>query len=606
MKSFKKIIALLLIIPILFQQVAWASSLKDIIIDVNTSAGSWQSPSTGTKYHYGGSYEFTFKGQSKFQPWVVADEPEIKIGCNGVSLKGGFLGLLGLNEIKDQLKDSGASLAWGVLLALQFTMPGIFQIFTKIREWATVIQRLLQNSCQIGTMLALSAINANKTKNDVDNHTNETSSGAGEALNSFMQGADEFFKKIDEFTNCSGLSGSRPSPDVPSPQEKCLAKLSNTKLQGNKELGLSSASTLGGISILGAGYEPPTKSINAVKVEKLSTFFSTGKIDDLAMIPAAELDERATLVKILRVFFGDLSVANESFKNIVVKLTNYDNNEGTFKADSNKANKELKSLSTVKELEVDSIPKFELVKPIIANPKAAANALINGIRESSNSQMCYDGGCYINEAKVFFSDIATPIGSDGEKRAYSFGIVEQGANVKKDELKLEWGGAYKESLMSIRTLIKNKSNVNPSIRSNYENDDSYLSATNTSTSIPLVIPNLQRYVDIIATIDRTQGAETAFSAHLKTMLAEHNAYFMSLSLIDLLYGKIHDAQRQLSGGGGLIGDIMDFTQSLEDRKNEIKNALKEIMQNKLDMTRLNDTFSEIEKNMKNERAVNIK
>ena len=154
----KKIISIFLAIWLICVQSLVAFNLSDVVdaSSVSTDFGTWESPRTGTKYFDGGSYRFAFKGQGKIQPLFQGSPPSAKMGCNGFSLSGGFVALLGIDEIKKLLSDSGATLAWGIMMGLEYATPGLNKIFTDLRNWARQIQQLLSNMCAIGQKIAKS------------------------------------------------------------------------------------------------------------------------------------------------------------------------------------------------------------------------------------------------------------------------------------------------------------------------------------------------------------------------------------------------------------------------------------------------------------------
>lgn len=43
-----------------------------------------------------------------------------------------FLALLGISEIKQLLSSSGATLAWGIMMGLEYTMPGLAKVFNTL------------------------------------------------------------------------------------------------------------------------------------------------------------------------------------------------------------------------------------------------------------------------------------------------------------------------------------------------------------------------------------------------------------------------------------------------------------------------------------------
>ena len=58
---------------------------------------------------------------------------------------------MNLERLGQQLSQAGASLAYGVLIGLVYTMPGVEQTFTKLNEWSQWLQSFLSESCNIGT-----------------------------------------------------------------------------------------------------------------------------------------------------------------------------------------------------------------------------------------------------------------------------------------------------------------------------------------------------------------------------------------------------------------------------------------------------------------------
>ena len=109
---------------------AASSDLGGILLKNTTYAGSWEDPSSGMKYYTGGGIRIKFKGaNTSYTPWIKGSAPNYSIGCNGISLNGGFVSLLGLSDIEDQLKDAGAAFAWGILTGLAYSLPAISDVF---------------------------------------------------------------------------------------------------------------------------------------------------------------------------------------------------------------------------------------------------------------------------------------------------------------------------------------------------------------------------------------------------------------------------------------------------------------------------------------------
>ncbi|AXH16400.1 F-type type IV conjugative transfer system protein TraH (plasmid) [Malaciobacter mytili LMG 24559] len=572
----------------------FATDLKDMITDYRSSSGTWESPSTGTKYHYGGSYEFTFNGSNKFQPLITYETPSFKVGCNGVSLKGGFVGLLGLNEIKDQIKDAGASLAWGAMIALQYAVPALFDVFNKIRSWAATIQRMLQNACNIGTMLATSTISGNKAMQTVNNAINDNP--ISDTLQSGMTGLDGVFKEIDKFTNCSNLS-TAPGPNGEiSPAAKCMEKLGSTKPNPPKN-----STNITAARFINTNIPIPDKSENKLFIDKLSNLLDNGKIDSTTVATGTDLAEFKNLIKITRVFFGDLAVDIDSYKsNVLAGTEAFEGKKGYEKGSykiSTKLIKDSLKKTASGDMKEQTPQKFKKIPAVISSAENAANALIYGIKKQTNTSNCGDGYCYIDDNTVYYYDFA-----ESDDRHVGSGIVSDTTTSTKESLKLTWSGAYNESLKSIRTLVRKKTNIEPTYKTIYDDLKSTTIESNSfSTTIPLVVPNATRYVEIITKIEKVSNKETYLSAYLKNILAEQNSIQIARSLLNMLKGKISD----LSQISGKVGDVLAFENDLLERKKAIEIEIDKIIDKSKDSKDLNEIFLSIEQELQNKKVRNF-
>lgn len=573
-----------------------ATNLSDMISTYKSSAGSWTSPSTGMKYHYGGTYEFTFKGSRRIQPWVTAAEPSLKVGCNGVSLKGGFVGLLGLSEIKDQISDAGASLAWGAMIALQYAVPALFQVFNEIRSWAATIQSLLQNACNIGTMMVMQNDTARKGILGVENYLSNT--GVGSTLTTAFQGAETFRKEVDNYVGCAGLSSTPDAITGLSPSVQCGKSLHD----GKKADKVAAKTKISTARIFDTKIVPPSTSPDRLTVSKLSTTLASGKIGSLTVASGADLTEIQNTLKILRVFFGDITLSATTYQSDIVRETTaYDATnvnkafeEGSYNIDKEQIKIRIK---TAKEgeakTEVTPIT-FTYVSPVISDVKAAAQALIHGITKSANTEKCSDDGyCVIDDAIIYYYDFS----NENKERTVAVGIVDKPNTTTSTTMRLEWKGAYIESLSSIRTLVKSKTGYVPTTRTIYDGTGGIDSST-LSTTAPLLVPNIEKHIEIIAKLEKSEGKETPTSAYLKDLLARKNAMYIGRVLLESMLAKIIDA----NASGGTINDITEFNNSLVDRKNEIENAISQINQDGNDFTNLNEVFLTIDQELQNQKV----
>ena len=567
---------------------AQALDLSSYITTYKSSAGSWSSPTTGMKYHYGGTYEFTFKGGNKFQPWITASEPSIEIGCNGISLKGGFIGLLGLNELKEQISDAGQSLAWGAFISLQYAVPGLFQVFTKIREWAAAIQGLMQNACAIGKTLATSSTVQNRIQQSI-NH-NLQLEGISNTLTTWMNGGDSMLTKVQELTSCAGLSNATPSNGGPSPYAKCVSGLASDSSPATT----TSKNVKGGSHNIDKAIVRTTVSENKLYVDKLSSVLGSGKIDNKMIASTSEQREDvASTLKLLRVFFGDIALESESYKEIIAKdTTAYGTpyTKGTYIIDTEQITKKRAAAAGGNKIPVIK-PKYTVVKSVIASSEAAAKALIHGISSNTDETNCGDGYCYIDNPTVYYYDFGS-----SSNRSSAAGIVDDGKFVLNSSLKLSWSGAYNESMKSIRKKVLERTGYAPTWKTVY--DDNNAIDTSLSTTVPLLVPNVSNYIDTIVKLEKLNEGETALSAHLKTVIAQQNSVLLAKSLFSIIEGKMISAELS----GGKEETVLKFSEHINDVSRRIQAELEKIDITSQNLNAVSDLFSKIEEDLQNKKV----
>ena len=113
-------------------------------------------PMSGGTYMSGGGIEVRFKTTGNFPPVFSFGAPSLKASCSGISFDAGYAVFMNLERLGQQLSQAGASLAYGVLIGLVYTMPGVEQAFTKLNEWSQWLQSFLSESCNIGTAIGKS------------------------------------------------------------------------------------------------------------------------------------------------------------------------------------------------------------------------------------------------------------------------------------------------------------------------------------------------------------------------------------------------------------------------------------------------------------------
>lgn len=116
-----------------------------------TSSSIATDPISGGTYMSGGAIEVRFKTTGSFPPIMSFGAPGLKASCSGITFDAGYAVFMNLERLGQQLSQAGASLAYGVLIGLVYTMPGVEQAFTKLNEWSQWLQSFLADSCNIGT-----------------------------------------------------------------------------------------------------------------------------------------------------------------------------------------------------------------------------------------------------------------------------------------------------------------------------------------------------------------------------------------------------------------------------------------------------------------------
>ncbi len=110
--------------------------------------------SDGDGGYYGGSIEFKIDANSAvYQPWVQMQEPKASASCNAMTLEGGFVKALGLEDIAEQLGNATGALVYGLFIALVNSLPSIEHVFSGIKRMIQTVQNMLANACNFGQSL---------------------------------------------------------------------------------------------------------------------------------------------------------------------------------------------------------------------------------------------------------------------------------------------------------------------------------------------------------------------------------------------------------------------------------------------------------------------
>lgn len=163
---------------------------------------------------FGGSLVLKRK-QVDYPLWWHFQAPEIQASCSGISFKGMFGAIANLDEIQKQLEQAGSSFAWGVLVGIIYSLPGIGEIFSKLDAWAKKIQAMLADACNAGIAIGKELGEAGKSyaEDKVSSWYNDSApswiNSVGKdhgskdtAISGFLDCAADYMNNVGSGTDC--------------------------------------------------------------------------------------------------------------------------------------------------------------------------------------------------------------------------------------------------------------------------------------------------------------------------------------------------------------------------------------------------------------------
>jgi hypothetical protein len=159
MRKKLRVFVVSVIVPLLIVSPVAASidsMLDNVVAGVYTKhPGLIQSPTQSALS--GGALSFRLNN-SPFaaQPLLTLNPPTMAVSCNGLDFDAGMLSMMNLDLFGDTLTNAGSQLAWGVMIGLVYSLPGIGEAFGKLQDWARKIQSLMQNPCEMGKQVGAS------------------------------------------------------------------------------------------------------------------------------------------------------------------------------------------------------------------------------------------------------------------------------------------------------------------------------------------------------------------------------------------------------------------------------------------------------------------
>jgi len=600
----KKIISLSLI-PLIFTTQIQAYSLKDHYTGVTTSpSNDYQSATTKARYTSSGSISFNFKNRGNYTPWWQVSDvsgPMIQADCRGVAIKEMYASLLDLNEIKSQLEEGGSQIAWGVMLALVSSLPVISDVFMKLQKWARMIQSLLQDMCAVGQ----SIVNNTEFGQSVKGVIKDWTVPDDDTLKFFhldgiagdIEKLDDTFEEID----CNF----RFSADAAA-HKKCMSKVAASAGPSVQEATRKTGGGLFNDILINETDLADNETTNRLYIDRYSAFINSGKISGFQAIPASKMELMKPALMMGRIFFPTTTLSGSSIKNNITDITNLTTiTTGSYYVDLDKLKSfAKKTVGNNADMLQRGIVSLTPIIPI-AN---VGDALINGFKETSSSTdgICFDGYCNLPNNYVMFTDFAASIDSGAatvpgvDKVGSSFKLFAIFQVTDGTSIKVEWEGALVESYKTIKKLVYDKNGISGSFGTFGMNtiDSDSITATG---NISVVVPGMNKYIDVISLLEKKAGMETAYSASLKELLAKYNAYLFSKAFLKNIVSQYDSLIKR----GDTSETLNSNKQAVEELLNSGLKDFEKILQETNNFKTVIEIFEKIELNMKKETQSNM-
>lgn len=590
------LVALLLVAPVQSQ----ASNLNDMLLSNETPAGTWEDPMSGTNYIYGGGAVFKFKNTNNYPLWIDGRMPSLKANCNGISFDGGFLALLGLDDLADQLSSAGSSAAYGVMLGILMSTPTIGDAFKTIRRWATTIQKFLQNACAISKNLTEAAL----SKEGSGRSTTEgwfAEFGDFEENYDMLKSTEEFRQNVDKMIDTAAAS-----PEG----AKTMAQTVYDRLFGKTDPNSPSAAdqSRGGVAsnMILSSLPKNTPSRNMYAEMTLHDYFETGGISqDGITVPstltAEQLELQKMLMKIGLLFFGDMAVNQDFIKKRISVLFDGAGFDPEAVKDFIKLSDQGSQMLA---------PAVEFIPPQIESDEDAAKQLIEGMY----------GPTYIKNHKFYYVDmeVGSALGAGGTTGTTTtsatpsttaltriemllFSSEVDPSNETSTELEFQWAGSKLEALKAVRAMVYKESGVTTA----YSGAGAVTTSLNTDPSAidtaiaPLIFPSIKRFAKVIGQIEKKAGAETAQTFMLKNMLADYTATLVAKTIVEFSYNKLMNQFRDIGvfNTDATKDQFKNYYLRAKERKEKIIKAIDEAIDESLNNNELITVFEKLERSI---------
>jgi len=421
----------------------------------------------GGKYMYGGDFTYRFKRNTVFKPLFEITPPGIKAGCNGISISGGFIHFLGLDEIKEQLQSATEGAMMGVVVGIVYSLPGIADAFDKVQKYVRMLQQILSQSCQASAKLTKDWIDSQRKAAQATGGSDGMENAVGQMFSKIDNWAD-ILNKGDDVLEKKILDGLNiDKKEKEDPANKAVVQCGTTCQIARKNSSTDFKTFV---------------SSNRTDSEKT---YADGTIKQLNQI--VKNDERRKALEFQMIFIG------------------YDSSEDI----PNEMTKENYAKIVVQNLKTGGLPisksKYErgLFYAGNSNGESAVNVLMNGgpdgIIKMPNIGM-----------RVFYTEGNN---SDGSYSDRNYAVLFKPVETATDTTGFEypWKGLVKEGVNYLTDVVNGVATPTP--------------------TIPTAFPGMKKYVQILRTQLKSNPASGPFVESMILYLAQKNAVILLQSII---------------------------------------------------------------------------
>lgn len=585
----RKIVLSVVLVAMFGGTAASAVDFKDYVLSNSTGAGAWTDPMSNKRYYTGGSVVFKFKDPQYYPLWADARPPSIKVGCGGISLDSGFLQLLGLEDMGQQLSDASGQAAYGVMLSLISSTPILARVFETIRKWARAIQGLAQNACEMGRKWGKDNLDY-----DVGKKIEEFGASDGGVYDQAMKGSDKYAEDLSNFVDQSLADGTTITNLIGG-----AIGVGNTNATQDTLINLAAQ---GGLSKMFLQYVTSNISKNKIAIGSTQKIFTDGIVTKdntvlapISMSPKLESDKLLFLAALR--YYGTVLVSRSS----IYKIENSLQDNGDFDKEALK-----QMLQSAHEGDAVVTPKTVAMLPSNVSAEKMVSELLDGV-PAADSKVKVPDYLYIDieldntPQSTGGSTGSVAITPAQKKKVRLMFLIQPMTTVEMD---FNFQGVRAEMRKAVfATVVNSGGSTTDSLGNTISSD---LASIN-SLLAPKAFSGLGHYSRVIARMERNAGGATAESDALKGRVADLGSFIVVERLIrGIGAGLIAQLQSHIDDSGEDAGETQKQIKYINERTDK---AIK-IIYEKFEDTNLEEGLYKqidvIEKDMDEQRTKKIR